>query len=98
MELTVLFEPGVRLQEGGHRALEFHSLFLLLGHLLPPGFPAPLSAPVLSDRSEAETYGRRYGRLAPGAMRQLPTAASGLKALPDASLYCPRRRFSSGRR
>ena len=30
VEPTVLFEQGVRLQERGHRALEFHSLFCCL--------------------------------------------------------------------
>ena len=39
----------------------------------------PPLAPLVSDPSEVETYGLRYGRLAPGSMRQIPTAESGLK-------------------
>ena len=41
--LTVFFEPGVRLPSQGHRALESHRLFWVLGDLLPSSSQHPSS-------------------------------------------------------
>ena len=40
-------------------------------------FPTALIAPLLSARFEAETYGLRYGRLAPGCSRNFLLRNSG---------------------
>lgn len=53
-------------------------VFLVLGNLLQAGLRMPLMAPLVSDRSEAEAYCLRYGRLAPCCVHQVLTAESGI--------------------
>ena len=62
VELTVLYESGVRLQERGHRSPEFHSLFCCLA-ICYRQVPNTTLRPLLPDRFGAQTYGLRYGGL-----------------------------------